>query len=197
MLSSKGFRRVLMCVAYKGEQIVAFVKDGAWLGLQATYSYDAGPESNNLCGTAAAIRQALELLGDYFWVINGDTYLDTSYESIYQCYMSCQPQNLIAAYRNNSRLSTANVDIRKGGGCVYRAHPESRMSYIDAGVALLHRSAFDTSPQVASLSALYEYLGANRRLAAYGVAERFYEINTPLGLCETAKYLGTVDYCHE
>ena len=48
------------------------VGDGSAFGLEVAYSFD-GPE---LRGTAGAIRRALPLLGEAFFVLYGDSYLE-------------------------------------------------------------------------------------------------------------------------
>src|SRR5881409_4308438 len=64
-------RRVVLAVGYLGERIEQRFGDGAELGIELQYSYD-GPV---LLGTAGAVRQALQLLPDQFFVLYGDCYL--------------------------------------------------------------------------------------------------------------------------
>ena len=63
--------RVVLCVGHLGEQIQAAVGDGGTLGLSIDYSYDG----RELLGTGGALKRALPLLGDAFFVLNGDSYL--------------------------------------------------------------------------------------------------------------------------
>src|SRR5580692_10432961 len=71
LLSRNGIRRVVLCVGYRGEQIEDYVKDGGQFGLEVSYCFD-GPR---LLGTAGAIRKALPLLAEQFFVLYGDSYL--------------------------------------------------------------------------------------------------------------------------
>ncbi len=60
---------VILCVGYKGEQIVDYLGDGSRLGLKLTYSWETKP-----LGTAGALAEASHLLPPEFLVLNGDTY---------------------------------------------------------------------------------------------------------------------------
>ncbi|MFB3892146.1 MAG: sugar phosphate nucleotidyltransferase [Phycisphaerae bacterium] len=78
LLKSRGARRVVLCVGYLGEMIQDFVKDGAAFGLEVAFSFD-GPK---LLGTGGAIKRAIALLGDEFFVMYGDSYLRCDYRAV-------------------------------------------------------------------------------------------------------------------
>src|ERR1700742_601567 len=71
LLKQQGVERVVLCVGHLGEQIEAAAGDGRRFGLSIEYSSDA----DRLLGTGGALRRALALLGDEFFVVNGDSYL--------------------------------------------------------------------------------------------------------------------------
>src|SRR5690349_17983844 len=71
LLKRNGVRRVVLLVGHLGEMIQRYFEDGAALGLSLQYSFD-GPM---LLGTAGAIRKALPLLPEQFFVLYGDSYL--------------------------------------------------------------------------------------------------------------------------
>lgn len=71
-LAAAGFRRVVINVAWLGEQIVAALGAGERFGLELLYSRE-----HTALETAGGIRQALPLLGEApFVVINGDVWTD-------------------------------------------------------------------------------------------------------------------------
>ena len=76
--AARGSRKVVLCLGYLGEQVVEAVGDGSAFGLEVAYSFD-GPE---LRGTAGAIRRALPLLGEAFFVLYGDSYLECDYAAV-------------------------------------------------------------------------------------------------------------------
>ncbi|HEX2095580.1 MAG TPA: sugar phosphate nucleotidyltransferase [Longimicrobiaceae bacterium] len=190
MLARRGIRRVVLCLGYRGAEVEAYVADGTRFGLEVAYSYDGAPGDGTLRGTAGAIRQALPLLGERFWVMNGDTYLDTDYPAIHRHYLRNALENLVVVYRNRNRGWPSNVALGADGRCTYRkASPTPEMEHIDAGAAILTAAAIRSGGDEPSLSVLYESLGACGALAAYEVAERLYEINTPAGLRRTTRHL--------
>src|SRR5262245_36584726 len=67
LLSNRGARRVVLCLGHLGEHVAAHVGDGAPLGLHVDYSHDG----DRLLGTGGALRRALPLLGELFWVLYG------------------------------------------------------------------------------------------------------------------------------
>src|SRR6478672_6215239 len=75
LLHARGLRRVVMCVGYLGEMIEQDFGDGSAFGVELRYVFD-GPK---LLGTGGALRQALPLLGEEFFVLYGDSYLPIDY----------------------------------------------------------------------------------------------------------------------
>ena len=84
LLRQNGIQRVVLCVGYLGEMIQDALGDGSELGIRIDYSFD-GPR---LLGTAGAIKQALSLLGDEFFILYGDSYLDCDYRAVYHEFSS-------------------------------------------------------------------------------------------------------------
>lgn len=71
-LQRNGFEKVVINHAWLGNKIESVFQDGSALGLQIQYSRE-----ENALETAGGIAQALPLLNpkDYFFVINGDTFM--------------------------------------------------------------------------------------------------------------------------
>ena len=80
LLRAHGIERVVLCIGQLGEQIREFAGDGARFGLAIEYSLRWAA----LLGTAGAIRRALPLLGDAFFVLYGDSYLPCAYRDVEQ-----------------------------------------------------------------------------------------------------------------
>src|SRR5580698_8258861 len=78
LLKKAGLSRVVLCVGYLGEQVVALYGDGSKWGLRIDYSFD-GPK---LLGTGGALIRALPKLGDDFYVLYGDSYLPIDYRAV-------------------------------------------------------------------------------------------------------------------
>ena len=183
LLRSRGITRVVLCVGYLGEMIQREFRDGSAHGVRIDYSFD-GPV---LLGTGGAVRQALPLLGERFFVLYGDSYLPTDYRPIAEFFERSGKLGLMTVYRNEGQYDTSNVVFGDGEIRVYdkkRRLPE--MHHIDYGLSLFRAAAFDEYPVGAKfdLADLMGHLVARRELAGYEVPERFYEIGSPAGLAE-------------
>src|SRR5450432_3380682 len=62
LLASAGFRKVVFCVGYLGEQIESYIGDGNRFGVKVSYVFD-GP---SLRGTGGALQNALVELDRQF-----------------------------------------------------------------------------------------------------------------------------------
>ena len=81
-LRCQGLTRVVLCVGHLGEQIKTIVGEGSDFGLEVYYSWD-GPR---LLGTGGALKRALPLLGEQFFVFYGDSYLPIDFFGGTQCF---------------------------------------------------------------------------------------------------------------
>lgn len=187
LLKSYGARRVVLCVGYLGERIEEVLGDGSDDGVELLYAYD-GPE---LRGTAGAIRGALDLLGDAFLVLYGDTYLRVDYRAVQERFLASGMPALMTVYRNEGRWDTSNVIVDGERVAVYdKFERVPEMQWIDYGLGVLTPAALDAAgPDEVDLAGVYRQLAREGRLAAYEATERFYEIGTPEARAETDAYL--------
>ncbi len=185
LLAEHGARRVVICVAYLGEQIVDAVGDGARFGVEASYSFD-GPER---AGTAGAVRQALDQLGGVFLVLYGDTFLRIDYRDVAAAHAASGLPALMTVLRNRGRWDVSNA--RFDGRLVRydKRAPEPSWEWIDYGVGVLTPEAVAVRPDAADLADVYAELSRDGRLAGYEATERFYEIGTPEALAEADRFL--------
>ena len=188
LLRRNGIRRVVLCVGYLGEQIQRYVGDGAGAGLQVSYSFDGKIP----LGTGGALRRAAEQLGDVFWVIYGDSYMDIDYGAILVDFVTRRPPAMMTVLHNEGRWDRSNVEFDQGRVLRYdKKNPTPAMRFIDYGAALLSRQMLERIPidQIYDLAELYRLLAPEGNLAGHEVFNRFYEIGTPASLEETRRYL--------
>lgn len=187
LLRSHGADRVVLCVGYLGERIEAAIGDGSDLGLTVRYAYD-GP---HLRGTAGAVRGALPLLGDAFFVLYGDTYLRIDYLAVQEAFLTSGAPALMTVLRNEGRWDLSNVLLVDGRIVAYDKHsPTTGMSWIDYGLGVLRSEAIDAAgPDEQDLAGVYGVLAQRGELAAYEATERFYEVGTPAARAETDAFL--------
>ena len=190
LLHRNGIRRVVMCLGYRAEQVERHVGDGSARGMEICYAYDG----EKLLGTGGAVRRAMDagLLGDAFWVMYGDSYMDIDYRAVLDQFDRSAADALMTVLRNGNRWDRSNVVFRDGRLLRYDKKVQTpEMDYIDYGVALLQREAAERIPQERpfDLAELYTQLVAEQKMIGYEVTNRFYEIGTPAALEEAARYL--------
>src|SRR5690348_6704586 len=98
LLHRNGIRRVVLCLGYLGEQIEQHLGSGARHGLHLQYSYDG----ERLLGTGGALRRALPLLSEVFWVLYGDSYMDIDYQAVLARYDAGQARGLMTVFHNEN-----------------------------------------------------------------------------------------------
>ncbi len=182
-LHARGLRRAVLCLGHLGEMIQRDFGDGGGFGIRLDYSFD-GPK---LLGTGGAIRRALPLLGDEFFVLYGDSYLPVDYRAVAEFFRGSGKPGCMTVYRNEGRYDTSNVVFRNGEIVVYdKKNRVPEMQHIDYGLSLFKASVFNAFPggQPFDLAGVMGRLVGEKQLAGYEVRERFYEIGSPAGLAE-------------
>jgi NDP-sugar pyrophosphorylase family protein len=188
LLASRGIRRVTLCVGHLGEIVEAYAGDGRRFGVELTYSPD-GPE---LRGTGGAVAQARPLLGESFFVLYGDSYLPCDYAAVERAFRQAGQPALMTVFQNQNRWDTSNVEFEGGRIVAYNKKVRTpAMRYIDYGLGVFHRAAFDDVPQKGAydLADLYQKLIERGDLAGFEVNQRFYETGSFAGMEELARFL--------
>jgi NDP-sugar pyrophosphorylase family protein len=95
-------------------------------------------------------------------------------------------------YRNQDSFDRSNTEV--DGAFVARYSKTNRtpgMVYIDYGASLYRKEALSLIPpgQPYPLEKVQEALARERRLLAFEVTERFYEIGNPAGLVEFKSFI--------
>lgn len=188
LLRSRGISRVVLCVGYLGEMVREAVGNGQEFGLSVDYSFD-GP---TLLGTGGAVKQALPLLGEAFFVLYGDSYLPCDYAAVEQAFADSGQPALMTVFRNDGRWDTSNVEFSGGRILAYSKRERTpRMNYIDYGLGVFRAEALAELPGGGprDLADIYQGLLRQGELAGCEVKQRFYEIGSPAGLKETAEFI--------
>jgi N-acetyl-alpha-D-muramate 1-phosphate uridylyltransferase len=187
LLRREGVERVVLCVGFLGEMIDAYIGDGARFGLSVSYSFDG----ERLLGTGGALRRALPMLGEHFFVLYGDSYLDIAYAPVQAAYRASGLPALMTVFRNEGRWDTSNV-VFDGKRIVLhdKRHRTEDMAFIDYGLGVVDSNIIRAwKDEAFDLSDLYGSLAQEGRLAGFEATTRFYEIGTPSGLAEADAHL--------
>jgi NDP-sugar pyrophosphorylase family protein len=187
-LRGQGITRVVLCVGYLGEMIREQFGDGRDRGIEIQYSFD-GP---TLLGTGGAIRQALPLLGETFFVMYGDSYLPIDFQSVLESFRESGRPGLMTVFPNFGKWEVSNVwfagdEIKKYS----KKDRVAEMQYVDYGLSVFRASVFQPlAERVAyDLSDLMSEMSGRGEMAGYVAPERFYEIGSFSGLKELDSYL--------
>lgn len=188
LLSNNEIKKVVICTGYLGEKIVEYLDKNDKFGIEIHYSFD-GPV---LLGTGGAVKKALPLLGENFFVMYGDSYLQCDYRLIQQAYQNSRKIGLMTIYRNEGKWDKSNVEYSAGRIINYdKSASTDRMQFIDYGLGIFNKRAFDQVPENVpiDLSIIYKNLIASDELFAFEVSSRFYEIGTQKGIADLENYL--------
>ncbi len=132
------------------------------------------------------------MLGDSFFVLNGDSYLPCSFARIQSAYEAAGRPALMTVLRNDDRWDRSNVVFRNGELVEYdKKSRRLDMSHIDFGLSVLSSGIFSGYRQskVIDLADICRELSREGQLAAVEVSERFYEIGSPRGIRDTEEFL--------
>ncbi len=185
-LKAGGVKNVVLCVGYQGDKIEQTFADGRKFGVNIKYSY----EKEQLLGTAGALKNAEHLLGDKFFVMNGDSYLFLDFATVMSYFNGVSQLALMVVYKNYDRYDQSNTLIEGNLVKQYSKKKKTKdMIYIDYGASILRKRALELVPpnQVYSLEQLFQQLIPQKELLAYEVTKRFDEIGSPEGLAEFRK----------
>jgi N-acetyl-alpha-D-muramate 1-phosphate uridylyltransferase len=187
-LRKQGIESVVLCIGFLGEMIQEVVGDGSRWGMHVSYSLD-GPA---LLGTGGALRQALPLLGEHFFILYGDSYLPIDFSDVEKTYAASEKKGLMTVLKNQNRWDKSNVEFNAGQIAEYnKTVIRPQMHYIDYGLGILKSTVLQVYPAIQSfdLSKVYNDLSLVGELAGYEVFERFYEIGSHQGIADIQDYL--------
>ena len=188
LLKRNAIEEVILCVGYLGEMIEERYGDGEALGVKIRYSFD-GPK---LLGTGGAIKKALALLPDDFFVLYGDSYLPVDYQAVAAAFQEAGKPALMTVFANADVWDTSNVWFENGKIRLYSKREKlPEMRYIDYGLMICTRPIFEDSPRDVAfdLADTLENLSRTGQLAGLEVDQRFYEIGSHAGLAELDRLL--------
>lgn len=184
LLKNNGIDRVLLLVAYLGEQIELYFGNGASLGMELSYSYEP-----TLLGTGGALRNARSALEGAFLLLNGDTFLDIDYADLLADFRQYKPAALIVANQGKANNLLVNPD---GVVQTYRKRNPEDMTHTDAGAIILDREILKNIPEGRTCSLeeeVFPKLIAQKRMRAWVTTEPFFDMGSPEGLKALAEKL--------
>jgi NDP-sugar pyrophosphorylase family protein len=192
-LADQGVDDAVLSIGHLGEQIRDFVRDGAAWHLTVTYV----EEGDDLRGTGGAVRLAVDqgALGDSFFVLYGDSYLQVSLRDVQATFEAAGRPALMTVYENDGRWDASNAVCAGDVVTLYEkgcADPPPDMRFIDYGLSVLRADIVrELIPRQErhDLAGFFQTLSRQGRLGAFVATERFYEIGSPDGLADLDRVL--------
>lgn len=180
--------KIVFCLGFLGEKIEEYLSKSEFAenNFEIKYSYD--PEEPP--GTGGAVKYAFDHLPGTFWVIYGDSYLDINFKEISDNFESSNKSGLMTVYKNKNKFDKSNVVFSDGSIIKYdKSQYTDEMEYIDYGLGILTKAAFNNFSNKFDLSDVYSELINNNKLAGFEVKRRFYEIGSFSGIDEFKFFL--------
>jgi N-acetyl-alpha-D-muramate 1-phosphate uridylyltransferase len=187
LLKKKGIEKVVICTGKLGEQIEEFVGNGEKFNLDIKYSFDG----ERLLGTGGAIKKALNLIENEFFIMYGDSYLDIDFNAINKYFNRFGKLGLMTVLKNENLWDKSNVIFIDGKLIKYdKKNIIPEMNYIDFGLGILRKESFNLfeNEEVFDLAEMYMKMLEQNELIGYEVFNRFYEIGSFKGIEETEKF---------
>jgi N-acetyl-alpha-D-muramate 1-phosphate uridylyltransferase len=188
LIKKNEINKVVICAGKLGEQIEEYVGNGKKFNLEVKYSYDG----EKLLGTGGAIKKALNLLENEFFVIYGDSYLDIDFNAINKYFIRFGKLGLMTVLKNENLWDKSNIVFKDGKLLKYdKKNHIPGMNYIDYGLGIIKKESFYLfkDKDEFDLAELYMKLLEKDELIGYEVFNRFYEIGSFQGIKETENYL--------
>ncbi len=190
LIKKNNISKVVICASHLGKYIKDYLDNEPIKDLEIKYSFDG----DKLLGTGGAIKKAMSLLDENFFIMYGDSYLDTDFQKVDKYFFSENKSGLMTVFRNNDRYDKSNIEFEDNKIINYNKKDlNENMKFIDYGLGILTAKAFKDfeNEMVFDLEQVYRNLLFQNELLGYEVEERFYEIGSFQGLEETNKYLMT------
>lgn len=109
-LRAAGAEEVLLAIGHMGQLIRAFFGNGERLGLPIDYIVEERP-----LGTAGAIANAIDRLGENFLVMNGDLLTTLDYRALFDGHVATGAAATIGLYRREVKIDFGVIETTSSG----------------------------------------------------------------------------------
>ena len=166
-LKEFGAEKIVIGIGHLGEKIEAHLGSGERLGVEIKYMKEEIP-----LGTGGAVKHASELLGERFFMINGDNLADFDYSAMTKVHEENRAEATIALYEveDVSSFGVARMDAGKIVEFVEKPEEKDAPSkLINAGAYVLEKRTLSLMPNGFCLieKELFPRLAAHGKLYGY------------------------------
>ena len=178
-LAGEGVKRVVLCLGHQADRVARAAQESAPRSLELVESREEKP-----LGTGGALRNALPLLGDEFFVVNGDTYLDTPLADLLAFHREREARLTLSLVRWDRAAEKGTVRTnREGFVTAFEEKTKQGSGLINAGVYVGSPAVVTLCPpgEACSLErdAIPRALELGMRIAARVTDASFVDIGLP------------------
>lgn len=192
-LTSQGVPDVVINLHHRPDTIAAVVGDGSSMNCRVRYSWE-----RTVLGSAGGPRHALGLLGDRFFLVNGDTLCDVDLRDLLDAHLSRGARVTLAVTANPAPHRYGGVLADPDGwvtGFAPAGDGSNPLHFV--GVQVADASVFEAlaaGVPSATIGGLYDTLTTHeRQLAVHRVSGAFYDIGTPADYVATARAVSAAE----
>ncbi|HKM69651.1 MAG TPA: nucleotidyltransferase family protein [Stellaceae bacterium] len=190
-LASTGVERVVVNIHYKAAMMAAHLAGRERPRIELS-------EEAELLDTGGGVAQALPLLGESFFVVNGDVFwLDSKDSALLRLARTFDPAETDAVLLLQRTVTAVGYEgsgdyFLDALGTPRRRREREVAPYLFAGIQLLHRRLFDkVAGRIFSLVPLFDRAEEAGRLRAIVHDGEWYHVGTPEGLAATRERLSS------
>lgn len=170
LLIKNDIYKIILSVGYLKEVIMDHFK------CRFRYSIE-----HDALGTGGALKLAEKYLGDVFFVIYGDSYLDIDYKKVMEYFKESNKKALIVVYDNKEDTGVNKNISAIVDRVIYYDKNDKTADYVDAGVLIFKKKVLKMIPKSLKVSLeneIFRKLIKENELIIYRSEKRFYDIGT-------------------
>jgi D-glycero-D-manno-heptose 1,7-bisphosphate phosphatase len=183
-LVKAGLNDILIVTGYLGEAISSYFKDGKALGAHISYLTEKTP-----LGTAGALFQCEEAIGDLFLLLNGDIIFDIDFSRLIACHDKKKALATLVTHPNSHPYDSALLVTDSGSRITkWMNKEEDRSIYknkVNAGIHILTKELLAMAKKTVSREKvdldrdILKPLIKTGRIFAYDTPEYIKDVGTP------------------
>ncbi len=178
-LAAQGVENAILNLHYKPDSITRCVGHGRSIGIKVKYSWEP-----RILGSAGGPRSALSMLGDEFFVINGDTLTNIDLTKMFQAHKEHNAVVSLAVSDNLMPKRYGGVTVGKDSFVQGFSPPGNHNGLHFVGIQLAKASVFSPlryQEPASSIGGIYDSLlqSDSQKIYAHRISKKFRDIGTP------------------
>jgi len=186
-LSDQGIKRVVLLLGHRSDQVVDYLQGHPRQGMKISTIIEPKP-----LGTAGAVANARNALGESTIVMNGDTYIDLDIAGFSNEAKNSKTNAAILTIFKSDTGRFGRLELDQNNHVIsFHEKAPGAEGWINAGIYYLKKRALDSIYKIKTGSIEHDYFEKLPRgsLLAHPVTGRFVDIGVPESLAEAESVL--------